>query len=105
MLNFQCFLEIKEGVDLNTEHEILNMYYDRNRYRIADISEFTGISPGSIYRVLQKYSISPHRRHESHRYELIFQYADSGMPVAKISELTGYSRRQVYNILEKRIEL
>lgn len=101
MQNFKNFLELREGVNLSTEHEILNMYYDRKN-RISDISEFTGVSTAGIYRVLQKYAIPPHRRVEEHRYELIFQYADSGIPVRRISELTGYSRRQIYNILEKR---
>jgi predicted DNA-binding transcriptional regulator AlpA len=101
-VNFKDFINLTETVNLSTEHEILNMYWDKVRYKIEDISEFTGVSPAGIYRILQKYSIHPQRRLETSRYFDIYQYADSGVPVRKISELTGYSRRQVYNILDKR---
>lgn len=93
---------ISEAVDVNTEHEIMNMYYNRDHYKIADISDQTGVSTAGIYRILQKHSIEPGRRRAGLNYETIFHYSDSGVPARRISELTGYSLRQIYNILEKR---
>lgn len=88
--------------DLSTEHEIMNMYYDRN-FKISDISNQTGVSAAGIYRVLQKYDVQPGRmKTDTLNYETIWHYADTGLPVRRIAELTGYSLRQVYNILEKR---
>ncbi len=101
MDSFKKFV-FSEAVDVNTEHEIMNMYYDRNHYRISDISDMTGVSTAGIYRILQKHSISPGRRKADLNYETIFHYSDSGVSAKRISELTGYSLRQVYNILEKR---
>jgi hypothetical protein len=86
----------------NVEHDVMNMYYDQQHYKISDISELTGVSPAGIYRILQKNAIEPGRRKAGLNYETIYHYANSGVPVRKISELTGYSLRQVYNILEKR---
>lgn len=101
MESFKRFL-LSEAVDLNTEHEVLNMYYDRLNYRISDISDATGVSAAGIYRILQKHSIEPGRRRADMNYETIYHYYDSGFTAKKIAELTGYSLRQVYNILEKR---
>lgn len=88
--------------NLNTEHEVLNMYYDRNNFKISDISDATGLSKAGIYRILRKHSVEPSRLKADLNYETIYHYFDSGCPVKKISELTGYSLRQVYNIIEKR---
>lgn len=101
MESFKRFL-LTEAVDLNTEHEVLNMYYDRHNYKISDISDATGVSTAGIYRILQKHSVEPGRRKADMHYETIYHYYDSGFTAKKISELTGYSLRQVYNILEKR---
>lgn len=101
MESFKQYI-LSETVDLNTEHEIMNMYYDRHGFKISDISDATGVSPAGIYRILQRHSISPSRRKADMNYETIYHYHDSGFAVRKISELTGYSLRQVYNILEKR---
>lgn len=101
MESFKQFV-LSEAVDLNTEHEVLNMYYDRHNYKISDISDLTGISTAGIYRILQKHAIEPGRRKADLHYETIYHYYDSGFTAKKISELTGYSLRQVYNIIEKR---
>jgi hypothetical protein len=84
------------------EHDVLNMYYDKQNYKVSDISELTGVSTAGIYRILQKHEVQPGRRKADLGYETIYHYANSGVPVRRISELTGYSLRQVYNILEKR---
>jgi len=96
---------LSESFGLNTEHEILNMYYDRLNYKISDISDATGISPAGIYRILQKHSVTPGRRRADMNYETIYHYYDSGFTAKKISELTGYSLRQIYNIVGKRRDL
>ncbi len=102
MQSFKRFL-LSEAVDINTEHEVLNMYYDRNNFKISDISNNTGISTAGIYRILQKHSIEPGRRSlPDSNYETIYHFIDSGFSAKRISELTGYSLRQVYNILEKK---
>lgn len=95
------FRNFSEAVDLNTEHDIINMYQDSGRYRVSDISDLTGISPAGIYRVLRKYQMDPHRKPDLSHYEQIYQYRSSGVPVRRIAELTGYSRRQVYNIINQ----
>jgi len=95
------FFVMSEGVSLNTEHEVMNLYYDRH-YKITDISELTGVSTAGIYRILQRHSISPTRRVHDNNYETIYHFVDSGFSAKQISELTGYSLRQVYNILEKK---
>lgn len=99
MDGFKRFLS--EAVDLGIEHEILNMYQDRYRYKITNISELTGVSVAGIYRILEKYGVNPHRIHPNDNHFLVQQYANSGVPASKISELTGYSRRQVYNIMKQ----
>ena len=101
MDSFKRYL-LSEAVDLNTEHEVLNMYYDRHNYKISDICDATGISTAGIYRILQKHSVEPGRRKADTHYETIYHYYDSGFAAKKIAELTGYSLRQVYNIIEKR---
>lgn len=90
---------------VHSEHEILNMYYSQNQYKISDISELTGISTAGIYRILKKHEISPHRRETAAgQYETIYHFADTGIPPKKIAELSGYSLRQVYNILNGRLD-
>jgi len=101
MESFKRFL-LSEAVDINTEHEVLNMYYDRGNYKISDISDTTGVSTAGIYRILQRHSITPGRRRADTNYETIYHYSDSGFTPRRISELTGYSTRQIYKILEKR---
>jgi predicted DNA-binding transcriptional regulator AlpA len=97
-----CFRDfLNESIDIGNEHEILNMYKDRYRYKISDISELTGISVAGIYRILEKYGISPHRAGLQDNHALVNHYAGMGLPAIKISELTGYSKRQVYNIMNK----
>lgn len=98
-VNFKEF--INESVDISIEHEILTMYKDRTRYKITDISEATGVSVAGIYRILEKYGITPHRIHPGENHYLVNQYATTGISAKKISELTGYSQRQVYNIINK----
>jgi predicted DNA-binding transcriptional regulator AlpA len=96
MNGFESFI----NEDASLEHEILGLYNDRDRYRITDISNLTGISPAGIYRILEKYGINPHRHsHLLDAHNIIKQYAQLGTPVSKIAELTGYSKRQIYNII------
>jgi predicted DNA-binding transcriptional regulator AlpA len=81
------------------------MYYSRNQYKIADISELTGLSTAGIYRILQKHEIVPQRRTaNAGQYETIYHFADTGVPAKRIAELSGYSLRQVYNILNSRTQ-
>lgn len=98
MQGFKDF--INESVDLSVEHEILSMYKDSGRFQIRKISEITGVSVAEIYRVLGRYGIKPHRRHDN-QHGIVQQYYSSGISPQKISELTGYSKRQVYNIVAK----
>lgn len=93
-----------EFVDnLSQEYEIINMYKDKHRWKIKQISEISGISVAGIYRVLEKYGINPHRRNLNDTHAIVGQYYLSGTPINKISELTGYSRRQVYYIIANEI--
>jgi predicted DNA-binding transcriptional regulator AlpA len=103
MTSFRHFIFLTEST-LSTEHEVMNLYYDRN-HKIADISDLTGVSAAGIYRILQKHSIQPGRmKTDLLNYETIWQYSSMGLPAKKIAELTGYSVRQVYNIIEKKID-
>jgi predicted DNA-binding transcriptional regulator AlpA len=99
MKGFKTF--ITESTDLSSEHEVLSMYRDSNRYQIRQISELTGVSIAGIYRVLEKYGLKPQRRQYDNAHGIVQQYHNSGIPAQKISELTGYSKRQVYNIIAK----
>lgn len=102
MNGFRDFISLTESnslvENLNTEHEILHLYHNPT-HRIVDISDQTGVSPGGIYRILQKYQINPYRRNEQKHYEQVFAYKDMGMSAKRIAEITGYSTRQVYNIM------
>ncbi len=98
MERFKLFVE----ADRHLEHEVLNMYLSGN-HKVAEISELTGLSTGSVYRILQRHEVSPQRRAaRPGQYESVYNFADSGLGARRIAELSGYSLRQVYNILAAR---
>ena len=93
----RTFREFVETNDSNLDHEILSLY--SNKESIRKIQEITGVSVGRVYRVLEKYGVSPSRRNKSDLHELIRQYHGAGTNINKISELTGYTKRHIRNII------
>ena len=83
-----------------SDAEIFALYSDRSYSPMTarQISELTGKSLGSIYRIIDRYG-GPTRRGTN--YHLISNYASQGLPAKDIAERVGYTRRGIHNILKR----